>query len=57
MSTPTKDEQLRSPHSREAPDSAADDAPETLTELGKVSDTQGGILGTKYDSGYGWQAY
>lgn len=34
-----------------------DDAGESLTELGKVSDTQGGFLGVKYDSGLGWQAF
>jgi hypothetical protein len=28
-----------------------------LLELGRVSDTQGGWLGTKYDSGAGFQTY
>jgi hypothetical protein len=28
-----------------------------LTELGKVSETQGGLLGLKYDTAIGWQYY
>lgn len=29
----------------------------TLVELGKVSDTKGGWVGTKADSGYGFSTY
>jgi hypothetical protein len=28
-----------------------------LVELGKISQTQGGLLGAKYDSAVGWQYY
>ncbi len=28
-----------------------------LVELGKISETQGGLLGAKYDSAVGWQYY
>lgn len=39
---------------RQDPKAAADPA---LVELGKVSDTQGGWIGSKFDSGAGFQPY
>ncbi len=55
MNTPTNDDRLQAIETDEARDVAPQDEASLLTELGKVSDTQGGLGGNKYDSGYGWQ--
>lgn len=55
MNTPTNDDRLQAIETDEARAVAPEDETASLTALGKVSDTQGGLGGNKYDSGYGWQ--
>lgn len=55
MNTPTIDDRLQAIETDEARDAAPEEETARLTALGKVSDTQGGLGGNKYDSGYGWQ--
>lgn len=55
MNTPEHDERTATIH-YDNPEPTPAQEP-GLTELGKVSDTEGGVLGGKYDSGYGWQYY
>ncbi len=57
MNTPTNDERLQTIETDQVERAALDEGPESLTELGKVSDTQGGIFGYKVDTGFGWQYY
>ncbi len=55
MNTSTNDDRLQAIETDEARDGMPEDETDGLTALGKVSDTQGGLGGNKYDSGYGWQ--
>lgn len=55
MSISACDPSLETPQSAPA-QPLAEPEPE-VTELSKVSETQGGILGLKFDSGLGWQYY
>ena len=55
MNSPACEEGLEPAESTPA-QSASEPQPE-LVELGKVSQTQGGLLGAKYDSAVGWQYY
>ncbi len=55
MNTPTNDDRLQAIETDEARDVMPEEETASLTALGKVSDTQGGLGGNKYDSGYGWQ--
>lgn len=57
MNAPTIDDRLQTIEADEARDAAPQDEADSLTELGKVSDTQGGIFGGKYDYGYGFQYF
>lgn len=55
MNTPARDD----PQQPDGTDLQETPAPSETqwVELGKVSDTQGGLIGSKPDSGYGWQYY
>lgn len=55
MSTSTSDDRLQAIEADQV-EQVSLEVTESLAELGKVSDTQGGVLGYKYDGGYGWQA-
>ena len=58
MNTPENDDRLQTIETDQVDEQAArGEEAGTLTELGKVSDTQGGIFGYKVDSGLGWQYY
>ncbi len=50
MSSPKHDEWLEN----DGIETPAGEAHDELVELGKVSDTEGGILGNKPDTGMGW---
>ena len=55
MNSPACEEGLQP--AEPAPAQSASDPQPELVELGKVSQTQGGLLGAKYDSAVGWQYY
>ncbi len=55
MNTPACDEALE-PAGPAPAEPSIEPEPE-LVELGKISQTQGGLLGAKYDSAVGWQYY
>lgn len=57
MNTPTNEDRLQAVEADEGHEARPQDEAVSLTELGKVSDTQGGVWGNKYDSGMGWQFY
>lgn len=53
MSTQSYDE----PRDQEQAEAPASQPEAELVELGRISETQGGILGAKYDTAVGWQYY
>lgn len=57
MNTPKNDERLQAIETDQVEQAAQGEEAGSLTELGKVSDTQGGIFGYKVDSGLGWQYF
>lgn len=59
MSTQSNDHRLQAIETDQiqADEATRDEAGDCVMELGKVSDTQGGFLGAKYDSGLGWEAF
>lgn len=57
MNTPMNEDRLQAIEAEEGQEKGQESEAVSLTELGKVSDTQGGIWGVKYDSAYGWQPY
>ena len=57
MNTPQNDDRLQMSETHQVEQAARDEEAGSLTELGKVSDTQGGIFGYKVDSGLGWQYF
>jgi hypothetical protein len=57
MNSPACEEGLEPAEPAPAPAQSASDPQPELVELGKVSQTQGGLLGAKYDSAVGWQYY
>ncbi len=53
MSTP-----VHEPSRQSAPPGAPQaEAPAEFPELGRISDTEGAILGAKYDTAVGWHCY
>lgn len=56
MSTSTSDDRLQAIEADQVERAIREEETGSLAELGKVSDTQGGVLGYKYDGGLGWQA-
>jgi hypothetical protein len=57
MNTPKNDDRLQAIETDQVEQAAQGEEAGSLTELGKVSDTQGGIFGYKVDSGLGWQYF
>lgn len=54
MNSPKSDDRKLPSETEHVEQTASDEEAGSLTELGKVSGTEGGIAGYKVDSGLGW---